>query len=79
MAKLKVVLNKKKVKEVLQSQEMMQICQEHANATAEAAGSVGYEVTTHVGKTRVNASVHANTKESIIDNYRNNTLIKSLR
>lgn len=79
MAKLKVVLNKKTGKEILQSQEMMQICQEHAEATAEAAGGVGYEVTTHIGKTRVNASVHANTRESIVDNYKNNTLIKSMR
>lgn len=75
---VRIVLNKKSVKELLKSQEMLDICLEHANATAETAGS-GYEVTTHIGKTRVNASVRANTVESIKDNYENNTLLKSLR
>lgn len=75
---VRIVLNKKAVKEILKSQEMMDICLEHANATAENAGS-GYEVTTYVGKTRVNASVRANTVDSIKDNYENNTLLKSLR
>lgn len=79
MAKTRIVLNRKGVKELMQSQEMMQICLEHANATAEAAGGSGYEVTTYTGKTRVNASVHANKIETILDNYKNNTLLKSLR
>lgn len=58
---------------------MADICLEHANATCESAGGEGYEVTTHTGKNRVNASVRANTVKTIKDNYENNTLLKSLR
>lgn len=57
----------------------MNICLEHAEAIRSAAGGTGYVVDSHVGKSRVNASVRANTVESIKDNYENNTLLKSLR
>ena len=72
----KIVLDKKGVRELLRSQEMMDICLEHAEATKTAAGSEGYEISSHVG---TNASVRADTIETIKDNYKNNTLIKSLR
>ena len=72
----KIVLDKKGVRELLRSQEMMDICLEHAEAT-KAGG--GYEISSHVGTNRVNASVRADTIETIKDNYKNNTLIKSLR
>ena len=79
MAVTRIVLNKKNVKSLLKSQEMLNICKERAEAIKEAAGGEGYVVDTHVGKTRVNASVRANTIETIKDNYKNNTLLKSLR
>lgn len=79
MSRTRIVLNKKNVKELLKSQEMMNICLEHAEATRSAAGGIGYVVDSHVGKSRVNASVRANTVESIKDNYKNNTLLKNLR
>ena len=47
--------------------------------TKTAAGGEGYEISSHVGTNRVNASVRADTIETIKDNYKNNTLIKSLR
>lgn len=77
----KIVLDKKGVRELLRSQEMMDICLEHAEATKAAAGGGGggYEISSHVGTNRVNASVRADTIETIKDNYKNNTLIKSLR
>ena len=75
----KIVLDKKGVRELLRSQEMMDICLEHAEATIAAAGGEGYEISSHVGTNRVNASVRADTIETIKDNYKNNTLIKSLR
>ena len=68
----KIVLDKKGVRELL-------ICLEHAEATKAAAGGEGYEISSHVGTNRVNASVRADTIETIKDNYKNNTLIKSLR
>lgn len=79
MAKTRIVLNKSGVREMLRSNEMMNICLEHANATMEAAGGEGYEVTSYTGKNRVNASVRANTVKTIKDNLENNTLLKSLR
>ena len=39
----------------------------------------GYEMTTHVGKNRVNASVHAKTIKARKDNSKNNTLLKAMR
>ena len=79
MAKMRIVLDKKGVRELLRSQEMMDICLEHAEATKAAAGGEGYEISSYVGSNRVNASVRADTIETIKDNYKNNTLIKSLR
>ena len=67
----KIVLDKKGVRELLRSQEMMDICLEHAEATKTAAGSEGYEISSHVGTNRVNASVRADTIETIKDNYKN--------
>ena len=78
MAKTRIVLNRKGVGSLLKSKEMMAVCLEHANATCQSAGGVGYEVT-FTGKSRVNASVRANTRKTISDNYKNNTLLKSLR
>ena len=40
----KIVLDKKGVRELLRSQEMMDICLEHAEATKTAAGGEGYEM-----------------------------------
>lgn len=65
MSRTRIVLNKKNVKELLKSQEMMNICLEHAEATRSAAGGTGYVVDSHVGKSRVNASVRANTVEQL--------------
>ena len=73
----KIVLDKKGVRELLRSQEMMDICLEHAEATKTAAGGEGYEISSHVGTNRVSALTDA--IETIKDNYKNNTLIKSLR
>ena len=78
MAKVKVKLNREGVRELLRSPEMMAICEEHANRTATQLGD-GYEVTTYTGKTRVNASIRANTAKTITDQKKNNTILKALR
>lgn len=74
----KFELNREGVRQLMQSSEMLDICLEHARATATAAGE-GYEVSTHVGRSRVNASVKAETAEARQDNYNNNTLLKALQ
>lgn len=77
MTKLKVVLNTSGVRELLQSSEMMSICEEHAMAIQQQAGD-GYEVSKYKGKNRVNVSVKAITNEAIQDNLDNNTLLKAV-
>ena len=76
MSKVKFKLNRQGVRQMLQSQEALNVCLEQANEIQARVGD-GYEVTTHVGKTRVNASVHAATYEAQRDNYENNTLLKA--
>lgn len=78
MSKVKFKLNGAGVRELLKSQEAMAVVKSYADAVQDRAGE-GYEVTTYVGKTRVNASVSAVTKEARKDNYDNNTLLKALR
>ena len=77
MSKGKFVLNRKGVRELMRSQEAMAVCTEKANEIQKRAGAE-YEVTTHTGKNRVNASVHAATYKAKLDNAENNTLLKAL-
>ena len=71
-------LNSQAVRELLQSQEMMGICNEYASKAQSKLGD-GYEVTTHTGKTRVNAQVEAVTYKAKKDNAKNNTILKAVR
>lgn len=77
MAKLKVELNEAGVRELLQSPEMESICLEYANQVRARAGA-GYEVSTKVGKTRVNASVGTSDPATVRKDRKNNTLLKAL-
>ena len=76
MSKVKFELNRSGVKELLRSQGALNVCKGYADAACGRAGD-GYEVTTYIGKTRANASVHAATYEAQRDNYENNTLLKA--
>lgn len=73
MGKVHFVLDRKGVRELLQSDEIMQACAESAQQVKALAGT-GYDV--HVGKTRVNVSVE--TTEAEARNYSDNTLLKAL-
>lgn len=77
MSKVKFELDRGGVRELLRSQEALNVCKGEALSVQSRAGE-GYEVTTYVGKNRVNASVHAETYEARKDNYDNNTLLKAL-
>ena len=77
MSKVRFELNRAGVRDLLRSQEAMNVCENEASRIAMRAGE-GYEVTTHVGVNRVNASVMASTPEARRDNSRNNTLLKAL-
>ncbi len=74
---IKVELNHDGVKELLRSPEMLAICEEHAQKAVQKLGQ-GYEVTTHTGKGRVNASVVATSREAIAENNANNTVLKAV-
>ena len=76
MSKVRFTLNRKGVRELLKSQEMLGICEEYAEGIRNRAGE-GYEVTTYVGRNRVNASVHAETYKARKDNLEHNTLLKA--
>ena len=71
-------LNRSGVRELLRSDELMAECSKHAKRIQNRCGD-GYEMTTHVGKNRVNASVHAKTIKARKDNSKNNTLLKAMR
>lgn len=77
MAKLRVKLNRKGVRELLKSQEIMDECVRVAQEKAAAAGP-GYEADDgYVGKTRASAIVYPSSSAARSDNYRNNTLLKT--
>ena len=77
MSKGKFKLNRSGVRELMKSAEMLEICTEYANDVRYRAGE-GYEVSQHIGKNRVNASVMAVTRSARQDNFDNNTLLKAL-
>ncbi len=73
----KIVLDRRGVKQLLRSQEMMNICTEIAYKAQSQLGE-GYTVTYQRGKNRVNASILAETPEARKDNKKNNTILKAL-
>ena len=75
MAKLKVELNSKAVREMLKSPEMMSILQEQAEGLCAEAGK-GYRE--YTASTRAVVVVAAATPEAEEDNMKNNTLLKAL-
>ena len=78
MSKMKFVLNKAGVSELLKSPEMQAILSGYASAAANRAGD-GYSSEVHIGKKRAYANIFAETYEARQDNLDNNTLLKSLK
>lgn len=70
-------LNSAGVRQLLQSSEMMAICKSYAQSAVGRLGD-GYEVSTYVGKTRVNASVKAVTYKAKAENLRENSILKAV-
>lgn len=77
MGNFKFELNQSGVRELLQSSEMMAICEQYANNALASLGD-GYEVSTYVGKTRVNASVIAATYKAKKENSETNSILKAV-
>lgn len=78
MADLKIVLNRRAVRQLLRSQEMMNICTQQAFAAKNRLGD-GYAVTYRTGKNRVNASIAAKTPEAVKEQLKHNTILKALK
>ncbi|MCM1172078.1 MAG: hypothetical protein NC393_08110 [Clostridium sp.] len=74
---IKVKLNREGVRSLLRSQDMMNICKEHADKLAEKCGA-GYETSEYTGKNRVNVTVYPKTIAAKKENYNNNTLLKKV-
>lgn len=78
MSKVWLELDFEGVRELLRSEEMEEICREEAEAIQSRCGD-GYEVTTHVGKNRVNAMVSAESIKAKRSNLKHNTLLKAVK
>lgn len=78
MSKLRFKLNRKGVRELMQSDEMMAVLKEHGDATLAGLGE-GYKLSDYVGKTRANVSVKAESFKARRDNAKNNTILKALK
>ena len=77
MGDFKFELNRAGVRELMQSPEMMNIVKGYADNARGRLGE-GYEVTTHTGKTRVNAQVAAQTFKARRENNKDNTILKAV-
>ena len=78
MSDMRFTLNSKGVQALLKSAEMESIVREKANEAVKRLPD-GYEADTHVGKTRVNASVRTKTYAAVKDNSKNNSLLRAVR
>lgn len=77
MSKIKLVLNREGVRELLKSQEMQNICKEYAEEIANRSDG-DYEVTTYVGVNRCAASVITADRETMRKNLDGNALLKGI-
>ena len=77
-SKIKIELNREGVRQLLQSSEMMNICESYANSARGRLGE-GYAVDSRVGKNRVVVELRAETFRARRDNIKNNSILKSLR
>lgn len=74
---IKFELDRSGVRELLRSDEMMEICREYADKAADRLGD-GYEVSEYTGRNRVNASVAAVSGKARKENSDNNTILKAV-
>lgn len=77
MSKVKIVLNRAGVREMLRSAEMEAICFEHAQKIQGKCGE-GYGAISLTAQTRAIALVYPETADAVRDNYKNNTIEKAL-
>ena len=74
----KFELNGSGVRDLLKSEGIQEILREKAAAIRNRCGD-GYEQDTHIGKTRANAMVYADSFQAKMDNSKNNTILKAIK
>ena len=72
----KLVLRSDGIREMLKSQEILDVCVQYANQMGANLGE-GYEVSEYTGANRVNASVSAVSDAAKRDTLENNSLLKA--
>lgn len=77
MGKMTIRLDRAGVRELLRSEEAVEICESYANRAVAQLGE-GYEVTTFRGRNRANASVKAESPKAVKENLKNNTILKAV-
>ena len=75
---VRIELNSSGIRELLKSQEMKAICEEHAEAIRARCGD-GYESDSYTGRKRAHATVWTSSTKAKRDNAENNTILKALR
>lgn len=78
MSKLKFVLDRQGVNQLLKSPEVQSSLSSIADNIQSRAGA-GYEKDIYVGKNRANSMVYADSIKAKVDNSKNNTLLKATR
>jgi len=78
MSKSKFKLNHSGVAALMKSAGMQEVLKRYATGIKNKSGT-GYEQDMHVGKNRANAKVWAETPQAKSDNFKNNTLLKSVK
>lgn len=73
----RVRLNRKGVRELLQSREVLSDLERRANAIAAAAGE-GMEVDSEIGRNRARASVRTATREAVLAEAQQRALTRAL-
>ena len=77
MGNVLIKLDDAGIQELLKSTEIMAELKKHGKTVLGNAGD-GYAMDEHIGKTRGNVSIYANSKEAYQDNLNNNTLLKAV-
>lgn len=74
---VKVKLNRKGVRALLQSNDIRTVCAQHAQNAMAHLGD-GYETNTYTGRTRVNAGIRAKSRKARREAFASNSIWKAV-
>lgn len=78
MSKVKFILNRKGVSQLLKGEEIQGVLESYGSDIKKRAGE-GYDMNSRVGKIRANTMVYADSMRAKRDNLKNNTLLKAMK